>query len=112
VYSKEVDDRQVVGYEIKLGGRTKYKICRRMKRSARVGFDPILHLSAVRFSAGMEVRVTNNTKELDVLAVTSGIDTARLKKRRFVQESYSETTWSVEQLLFPGDGLTLVIKKV
>ncbi|QXW18046.1 hypothetical protein KXJ72_14800 [Comamonas aquatica] len=96
--------------EINLCGAEKYKIKRTIRRKLRVENDPVMQMTTVRFADGYDLSVHTADTGLAIDVYPIGIDTRNLvlTGQPINNQWYK---WTVNQLLFPGDGLTVVIKK-
>lgn len=98
-----------VEHSIQLSGEEFYSIHREMERVTRVSGDPVLNMVATRFTDSMIVLVDNRVAQyIEVDALPVGITTEGFRK---THPGSNATKWHVTQLMFPGDGLTLIFKK-
>ncbi|MEN2388578.1 hypothetical protein [Comamonas sp. A7-5] len=110
IEDNDIEKSSALSCEVSLTGSQKYEVVRRIVKRTRVSNDPVMQMTSTRFSDGMQLWVDTGTTGLQVDIYPVGIDTQHLVQ----QETTEPTTnyrWTVDQLTFPGDGLTVVVKK-
>lgn len=98
----------MISHCIPLVSQNEYKVLRNMRRTTRPSKDPVFHMVAARFTDGMTISIQNraaSSVKLRPLAIG-------VKKLEISTQAPDITRCEVKQLLFPGDGLILVIEKV
>lgn len=98
-----------VSHDIKLKGEASYSVRRHMTRLSHLPTDPIVLMVTTRFAESMVLMVVNRLPEIRVRIETIGLADSGYAIR---PEGPTIQRCDVHQLMFPGDGVLLVLERI